>query len=51
MEKYFQRQFWKIRHAQIILKITLNERRDQTHLLRINKKKIKNAAPFKIYAE
>ena len=35
VEKYFQRQFWKIQHAQNILKITPNERRDQTHLLRI----------------
>ena len=34
-EKYFQRQFWKIQHAQSILEITPNERGDQTHLLRI----------------
>ena len=35
MEKYFQHQFWKIQHARNIKKITPNERRDQTHLLRI----------------
>ena len=32
MEKYFLHQFWKIRHAQNILKFTPNERADQTHL-------------------
>ena len=35
VEKYFQRQFWKIQHAQNIFKITPNERGDQTHLLGI----------------
>ena len=35
VEKYFQRQFWRIRDAQNNLKITPNERGDQTHLLRI----------------
>ena len=35
MEKYFLRQFWKVRHAQNIIKITPNEREDQMHLLRI----------------
>ena len=39
VEKYFQRQFWKIQHAQIILKITPNERGDQMHLLCIHLKK------------
>ena len=34
-EKYFQRHFWNIQHAQNILKITPNERGDQTQLLRI----------------
>ena len=33
LEKYFQRQFWKVQHAQNIIKITLNERRDRTHSL------------------
>ena len=33
VEKYFQRQFWKIGHAKNIIKITPNERKDQTHLL------------------
>ena len=32
VEKYFQSQFWRIRHAQNILKSTPNERGDQTHL-------------------
>ena len=32
-KKYFQRQFWKVRHAQNIIKIIPNKRRDQTHLL------------------
>ena len=35
MEKYFQRQFWEVRHAQNIIKITPNERGDQTHYLAI----------------
>ena len=30
-EKYFQCHFWNIQHAQNILKITPNERGDQTH--------------------
>ena len=30
-----QLQFWKVRHAQNIIKITPNERGDQTHLLHI----------------
>ena len=52
MEKYFQRQFWRIRHAQNILKITPNERGDQTHLLRIYIFLFfKIATPFKIHAE
>ena len=34
-EKYFQRQFWKVRHAQNIIKITPNERGDQMHVLHI----------------
>ena len=33
MEKYFQHQFWKIRHAQNIYKIVPNEKTDQSHLL------------------
>ena len=33
VENYFQRQFWKIRHVHNIIKITANERGDQTHLL------------------
>ena len=32
LEKYFQRQFWKLQHAQNIKKITPNERGDQMHL-------------------
>ena len=32
-KKYFQRQFWKVRHEQNIIKITSNERGDQTHSL------------------
>ena len=35
VEKYFQPQFWKIRHARNIKKIRPNERGGQTHLLRI----------------
>ena len=31
--KKILRQFWKVRHAQNIIKVTPNERRDQTHLL------------------
>ena len=33
VENYFQRQFWKVRHEQNIIKITSNERGDQTHSL------------------
>ena len=33
VKKYFQRQFWKVRHEQNIIKIASNERGDQTHLL------------------
>ena len=33
VEKYFQHQFWNIRHAQNILKIKSNEIGDQTHIL------------------
>ena len=51
-EKYFQRQFWNIQHTQNILKITRNERRDQTHLLRIYFFVFfLNAIALKIYAE
>ena len=35
VEKYFQPQFWKIRHARNIKKIRPNERGGQTHLLHI----------------
>ena len=35
IEKYFQRQFWEVGHAQNIIKITPNERGDQTHLLHV----------------
>ena len=51
VEKYFQHQFWRIRDAQNNLKITPNERGDQTHLLRIYFLNFKIATPFKIHAE
>ena len=35
VEKYFQHQFWKIRHAQNIFKNTPNEREDKMHLVHI----------------
>ena len=36
MEKYIQRQFWKLRHAQNIIKITPNERGYEMHVLHIH---------------
>ena len=35
-EKYFQRQFWKVRHAQNIIQITSNERGDELHVFHIH---------------
>ena len=36
VEKYIQRQFWKLRHAQNIIKITPNERGYEMHVLHIH---------------
>ena len=36
VEKYIQRQFWKVRHAQNIIKITPNERGYEMHVLHIH---------------
>ena len=33
--KNFKHKFWKVQHAQNIIKLTPNESGDQTHLLRI----------------
>ena len=52
MEKYFQSQFWKVRHAQSIITITPNERGDEMHVLHIYYFIISlNATPSKINAE
>ena len=36
VEKYIQRQFWKLRHAQNIINITPNERGYEMHVLHIH---------------